>query len=279
MPPPNEQRPPKGAPSAGLDQSLELGNEDIRQVESLVEAWANRIRPHLAQAVEGIVAAGRELIDAKDALPHGSFGPLLDELGLSATMARRFMRVAAHPAIANQPRVVGLPAAIGTLDVLARLDEAELTEALEAGDVTPSTTRAEAMALVRGDRIDETYDDVRTLTLGATWAMLDDDQREAVLRQAVDQARDSGDPVALYRALDEMAAHWERRAAEAEEPRVVTVAELRAEFEYYQAEVVAVFRKYEGQTTAEGDTVTVETFAEHVDIPVETFRQWLEAVA
>jgi hypothetical protein len=29
---PNEQRPPKGAPSAGLDQCLELDTEDNRQV-------------------------------------------------------------------------------------------------------------------------------------------------------------------------------------------------------------------------------------------------------
>jgi hypothetical protein len=149
MPPDNEQRPLSGAPSAGLDQSLNLEAEDTRQVEPLVGLWAARIRPHLVQAVEGIVAAGRELIAAKAELPHGGFGPLLAELELSRTTAQRFMRVAQHPAIANAARVPHLPAAIGTLDVLARLDEDELTGVIEAGEIGPETTRPEAQAVVR----------------------------------------------------------------------------------------------------------------------------------
>jgi hypothetical protein len=244
--------------------------------ESTVTAWAAKIRPHLTQAVEGIVAAGRELIAAKEALPHGSFGPLLDELGLSATMGRRFMRVAAHPAIANQPRVAGLPAAIGTLDVLARLDEDELTEAIEAGEVTPSTTRGEALALVRGDTLDETYEDVKDILMGATWRLLDEDQREIVLRRTIDEARDSGDPVALYRALDASAAHYEAMAYKARvAERVVTVAEVKREFDLHRIALVELFRECEGKTTDAGDTVTVETFAQHAEIPVETFREWL----
>lgn len=33
-----------------------------------VDAWATRIRPHLVAAWENIIAAGRELIEAKGAL-------------------------------------------------------------------------------------------------------------------------------------------------------------------------------------------------------------------
>jgi hypothetical protein len=111
--------------------------------------WVEKIKPHLERSVEHIVAAGRELIEAKAALEHGRFGPLLHELGLSAEMARRFMRVAQHPALANRSRVTGLPSAIGTLDVLVRLDPDELDEAIESGDVTPTTTRAEAETVVQ----------------------------------------------------------------------------------------------------------------------------------
>jgi hypothetical protein len=147
--PSNEQSPHEvGAPSAGLDQSLNLEGEDNRQVESLVALWADRIRPHLAQAVEGIVAAGRELTEAKAALPHGQFGPLLRALGLSRHMANRFMRVAANRVLANGAPVHALPAAVSVLDTLTQLPDDELEAAIEAGEITPSTTRQQAANLV-----------------------------------------------------------------------------------------------------------------------------------
>jgi hypothetical protein len=101
--------------------------------------------------VEGIVGAGRELIEAKAALPHGQFGPLLAELGLSRDMAQRFMRVARHPVLGNAEHAQHLPAAIESLVLLTRVPDDELAEAIEAGQVTPATTRAEATALAATD--------------------------------------------------------------------------------------------------------------------------------
>lgn len=118
-------------------------------VEPFVEQWAARIRPHLAQAVEGIVAAGRELIAAKEALPHGQFGPLLASLDLSRQMANRFMRVASNPVLAKCSPVGGLPAAVSVLDTLTQLPDEELEAAIEAGEITPSTTRQQAVSLVK----------------------------------------------------------------------------------------------------------------------------------
>lgn len=46
--------------------------------------WVNRIRPRLEAAAQAVVTVGRDLIEAKDALPHGRWLPLLNELGLSA---------------------------------------------------------------------------------------------------------------------------------------------------------------------------------------------------
>jgi hypothetical protein len=114
-----------------------------------VVGWADRIRPHLTQAAASMIAAGKELAAAKAELPHGQFGPLLDELGLSARMAQRFMRVAAHPVLGNATRVTHLPAAIGTLDELTRWDPAELAEAIDSGEITTTTTRAEAQSTRR----------------------------------------------------------------------------------------------------------------------------------
>ena len=113
----------------------------------LVTTWADRIRPHLVGAVESIIDAGRALIDAKAALPHGEFGPLLTELGLSPQHAQRFMRVAQHPLLTNPSPGRHLPASVTVLDELTRVPDDELEEAIESGAVNPSTTREEAKAL------------------------------------------------------------------------------------------------------------------------------------
>jgi hypothetical protein len=107
--------------------------------------WVERIRPHLERSVESIVAAGRELTEAKAELEHGRFGALLGELGLSRRWAQKYM-AAANVAIANPGS--HLPASVSVLDVLGRLDAEELTEAIDSGKVTPSTTRAEAETVV-----------------------------------------------------------------------------------------------------------------------------------
>lgn len=135
----------KRKPVAGW---VSCGGEGMSAAVSSAPTWADRIRPHLVGAVENIIAAGRELNEAKEALPHGTFGPLLDELGLSRQMANRFMRVAANQVLSNRPPVGGLPAAVSVLDELTRLDDETLTAAIEAGEVTSSTTRDDARALV-----------------------------------------------------------------------------------------------------------------------------------
>lgn len=99
-------------------------------------------------AVENIIAAGRELIAAKEALPHGEFLPLLRELNLSRQSVEQFMRVARNEVILNRQPVGGLPASVSVLDVLTQLDDDELNVAIESGDVHATTTRKAAKQLV-----------------------------------------------------------------------------------------------------------------------------------
>jgi hypothetical protein len=121
-------------------------------------SWASRIRPHLNNAVDSLLSAGQQLLEAKAALPHGAFGPLLEELGLSRQMANRFMRVAANPVFANCSQVGALPPAVSVLDVLTRLDDDELQAAIETGQVSASTTRADAEHLVELHRLERIID-------------------------------------------------------------------------------------------------------------------------
>ena len=114
-----------------------------------VEGWARRIEGHLSHATEGVIAAGSDLIRAKESLPHGEFLPLLDRLRMGATTAQRLMAVARHPVLTNAAHVQHLPASWGTLYELTKIPEPELVRALEAGDVSSTMTR-EDVAAIRG---------------------------------------------------------------------------------------------------------------------------------
>lgn len=118
-----------------------------------VEEWAARIRPHLGQAVESIVAAGEELIAAREAIPHGGWGRLCAEVGLHPRTAHRFMSIARNPVLANRTHASELPPAWTTLYELARLEPEQLEHAIEDGRVTPELGRGQAKNLAdRGYR-------------------------------------------------------------------------------------------------------------------------------
>lgn len=105
------------------------------------------VRAHLGRSVEEIIAVGCALLDAKAELDHGLFGPLLDDVGLSRSAAGRYMRVADSP-IAKCARVHNLPAAVGTLEVLAQIPVDVLNQYIDNGEISASTTRKDALRLV-----------------------------------------------------------------------------------------------------------------------------------
>lgn len=59
--------------------------------------------------------------------------------------AARLMRLANHPTIASVHHGAHLPADINALDMLARLSESEVEEAIADGRVTRNTTRREVL--------------------------------------------------------------------------------------------------------------------------------------
>lgn len=128
------------------------------------ETWAPRLRKgwerfegSTRDTVEAALALGRDLIEAKAALPHGQFGRLFADhedavakpMPFNWKWANRLMAMARHPVISNSHHGGNLPADINALDMLARLSEEELSEAIETGKVTRSTTRREVRELIR----------------------------------------------------------------------------------------------------------------------------------
>jgi hypothetical protein len=105
-----------------------------------VEEWARIIADDLTRAVEGIIAAGRHLQEAKADVDHGEWLPLLKRLKIGE-------RVALNPALADPNHRFGLPTSWRTLSELARLPPDILEVRINDGTVTPTFTREDAVAL------------------------------------------------------------------------------------------------------------------------------------
>lgn len=123
-----------------------------------VAYWAHRIRPNLDKAAESMIAAGRDLLEAKASVAHGEWLPLLDELGLNERAARRLMAIAKNPAISNRTTLSDLPAGGSILAELASVDPVILEEAIESGDIGPATTARQATQFARSTQ--RTADDI-----------------------------------------------------------------------------------------------------------------------
>lgn len=110
--------------------------------------WGPVIRADLGGAVEGIVAAGRHLIEAKAEIPHGEWLPGVErELRLSQRSVQELMAIARHPVLSNTRHVAYLPADRNTLSRLAQFEPPVLEAAIRDGRVRPDMGRRDARAL------------------------------------------------------------------------------------------------------------------------------------
>lgn len=129
--------------------------------KSFAEYWAPRINAEWRRSVQGILNVGRQLIAAKEACEHGEFmrlfkgseNALPDPVPFGIHTADRLMAIATKPAIADCAHAHNLPQSWATLYELTKLDDEQITSHIEAGEITPDMTRAEAVAL-RADPID-----------------------------------------------------------------------------------------------------------------------------
>src|SRR6185312_13067495 len=107
--------------------------------------WAARITERWRSSVEAIIATGRLLIEAKDALAHGAFGAMCEtQLPFSASTAQRLMAVARDLRLSNPAHVQHLPASWGTLYELTKLSDDEFSSAIAQQVIRPDMLRGEA---------------------------------------------------------------------------------------------------------------------------------------
>jgi hypothetical protein len=140
------------------------------KLENARAAWVARIAEVWRKSVEAILEAGRLLIEAKAALPHGSFLYMVDsELPFKRSTAFRLMTIAADPRLTNGAHVQHLPPHWGTLYELTKLTDEQFEARLATGGIHPEMERRDVVVAAIRERRAE-----REVELGAFQAALPD---------------------------------------------------------------------------------------------------------
>lgn len=119
------------------------------------EDYACRIAPEWRRSVEGILATGALLVEAKQRLPHGEFGRLFNgnadpvsfPVPFTSRTGQRLMSVAAHETLANPTYTSHLPPSWQALAYLATIPAAALTQLIAEGRVHPELEQVQAKNL------------------------------------------------------------------------------------------------------------------------------------
>jgi hypothetical protein len=113
-----------------------------------VEEWVAVITDDFNRTIEGIVAAGRHLKEAKDQLDHhGEWLPVLERLKIGERYAQMQMKIAANEILANPNHWFVLPPSWRTLYELSTLPAEVLKTRIADGTITPEFTRKDVAAL------------------------------------------------------------------------------------------------------------------------------------
>lgn len=152
--------------------------------QPLVEREADRFETAMRKSLVCAIRLGKRLVEAKAALEHGEFGRLFaghpqaveGALTISPRWARVLMSIASNRSIANGKHASVLPADITSVQLLARLPEAELEAAIAAGTVRPDMRREDVRRLLPAseepDEVEEPQDDAIGRALGPLRAQL-----------------------------------------------------------------------------------------------------------
>lgn len=112
------------------------------------QQWAEIICSDWRKSIDSIIQTGRDLADAKEELPHGQFGLMVEnDLPFGDRTARQLMTVATHPAIANRTTTSDLPPSWTVLSELSKLSEADFLDAESRGLIGPDTNVRTARAV------------------------------------------------------------------------------------------------------------------------------------
>ena len=112
--------------------------------------FASAITERWQDSVAAIIDAGRLLLEAKAALSHGEFTPMVENsLPFGRQTAFRLMAIAEHSILSNVTHVQHLPSSWGTVYELTKIPDEPLQQMLGDGTIHPDIRRSEVVKLRR----------------------------------------------------------------------------------------------------------------------------------
>jgi N6-adenosine-specific RNA methylase IME4 len=120
---------------------------------ALRTTWASRIAAEWRRSLSAILEVGRLLTEAKDALPHGEFGAMIEsELPFGARTAQMLMTIAADERLSNPKHASHLPPSWATLHELTKLPDDQFAAALRDNVIRPDMERREIAQTIKLNR-------------------------------------------------------------------------------------------------------------------------------
>lgn len=137
------------------ERDVSVVNTDVSEVtdqtrkKGVKHRYAEEINGHLQSAVQGIIKAGEKLIEAKESLPHGEFGVMVEEnVSLSKRNARMLMKIARNDILSNRIHGSDLPTSWRTLYEATKLPDEKLQSKIKSGELNSETKRGEVKGWV-----------------------------------------------------------------------------------------------------------------------------------
>lgn len=116
--------------------------------QETVESYLSQIETAWQRTVQDIVEIGKLIKQAKVAL-GASYKQLEQRLPFSASEAGNFVRISEHPVLSDSVCWEKLPKSLNTLYYLSQLDDTQVREGIDSGEITPALTVAQAKALAK----------------------------------------------------------------------------------------------------------------------------------
>lgn len=121
-------------------------NSIVSTKENELTEWRTRIESAWQKSVQSVIEVGNLVKQAKEQLGV-SYSLLEAELPFSSTVAAFLIKIAENPVLSNPTYHSRLPNGYNTLYYLASVDEKQLVQQLESGEITPNFTLANAKLL------------------------------------------------------------------------------------------------------------------------------------
>lgn len=121
-------------------------NTIVISSEKELAEWRTRIESAWQKSVQSVIEVGNLIKQAKEQLGV-SYTLLETELPFSSTVAVFLIKIAENPVLSNPSYHARLPNGYNTLYYLASVDEKQLVEQIENGEITPNFTLASAKSL------------------------------------------------------------------------------------------------------------------------------------